>query len=88
MNIIYRSNEQGFNQDRRIVDAPSEYTRQSREGQCDAQGNFRISDLPAGDYYVITGVHWVIGSVPQGGNLMRRVSLAAGQNAEVFLTIP
>lgn len=88
MRLLYQSSERGFNQFRRVEDAPMDYQRQTRQAQCDAQGRFRIADLPPGDYYLVTRVVWSVGGAQQGGNLMTRVRLAPGQNAEVILTSP
>jgi hypothetical protein len=88
MRLLYQSTERGFNQLRRVEDAPMDYQQQTRQAQCDAQGRFRIADLPPGEYYLVTRVVWAVGGAQQGGSIMRRVRLAPGQNAEVILTSP
>jgi hypothetical protein len=88
MRLMYQSTEQGVNRDRIIERAPLEYDLQVRSSQCDAQGNYRISELPVGDYFIVTRVTWSVGNRQQGGSIMRRVRLAAGQNVDLILTAP
>lgn len=57
-----------------------------RQGQCDAQGSFRFSDLPAAEWYVVTQVRWSIGYANQGGELVEVVKTSEGQTTEVLLT--
>ena len=42
-----------------------------RQGQCDAQGNFEISGLPAGKWILYSRVQWVVGeySIQQGSDV-------------------
>lgn len=67
-------------------EAPPEYLRLTRTSTCDAQGNFRFDNLPPGQYFLTVPVRWVAGSAPQGGTLMRRVTVAPAQNQTVLLS--
>lgn len=52
---------------------------------CNAQGFFKFDKVADGTFYVQTTVSWVAGRVPQGGNLMERVSVKGGETVEVTL---
>lgn len=66
------------------------YTAMSRTTVCDPLGNFTFKDVPDGDYFITAQVQW---GVPgpyftswQGGYLMLRMPIAAGETKEVVLT--
>jgi hypothetical protein len=62
------------------------YVESWHKTQCDAQGNFSITDLPDGDYYLITRVVWIVDRIEQGGGMMQRISLHGGEHIKVLLT--
>lgn len=90
MTLLYGRVDQGFNPvppfGRQLAESPQGYQAQMRRTRCDAQGRFRIGELPPGEYYVITTVTWMVGNSQQGGGLMARVRLAEGGAAELLLT--
>ncbi len=51
----------------KFVPNSSDYYRLTRTAQCDAQGNFEFSNVPAGKFYIGARVEWVIAEVQQGG---------------------
>ena len=54
---------------------------------CNANGEFEFGSLPAGDYFVIAKVTWDIEKVfDEGGLLMKKVSVAAGDTQKVTMT--
>lgn len=57
-----------------------------RQSRCDAQGIFAFRDLPAGDWYLVTGNFWTVGGTRRGGGLLRRVPVSEGQAQQVLLT--
>lgn len=57
-----------------------------RKSQCDAQGNFKFTALPAATWYVITKVNWTVGYASQGGELIQTVTTEDGKRSEVLLT--
>jgi len=57
----------------------------TRTTQCDAQGNFRISGLPAGRWIVSVTVGWLVAGERQGGALQREVN-APMQEERILLT--
>lgn len=57
-----------------------------KQSQCNAQGNFSFSRLPAGSWLVMTEVKWMAGNYWQGGALMREVVVSEGQSTEVVLS--
>lgn len=65
----------------------------TRNSICDAEGRFEFTNLPDGEFYVISNVTW--GAVQggryayvatQGGDLMQRVSVSGGQRKNIVLT--
>lgn len=65
----------------------SDYARLSLSTVCDAQGKFEFSNVSDGDWYLSTTVYWEVAGRPQGGYLMRRVTLRGGETQNVPLTI-
>ncbi len=61
-----------------------------RMTQADASGNFEFSDLPAGEYQLITTIEWQVpgtyGSRTTGGRVTRRVEVPEGGAVKVMLT--
>ena len=60
-------------------------------GRCDAQGNFSVARLPAGDYIILTEVTWGVprgnyGVSREGGPLTQEISLAMGEEKQVILS--
>ena len=71
-----------------VVQQTSGYVRITT---CDAQGNFSFTDLPTRDWFVVTRVAWGVptGSIlvpmdTQGGDVVRFVSLRAGDNQVII----
>lgn len=46
-----------------------------RRSTCDAQGNFAISDVPAGRWFVLTQVSWMVAARVQGGVVGREIDV-------------
>ena len=69
---------------------PPEYRDVVRQTVCGPDGRFRFTGLPDGSYFVIAEVTWgaptVYGIEPQGGRMMRRVTVSGGQTSEIVLT--
>ena len=62
-----------------------------KAGRCDAQGNFSIVSLPAGNYILLTEVTWGVprgnyGVSREGGPLTQEISLAMGEDKQVILS--
>ena len=68
----------------------SAYLQTVKKSTCDAQGNFSFTGLPAGNYVVSTILVWRIPgqeyASPQGGALMKSVTLKDGESTRVILT--
>jgi hypothetical protein len=58
----------------------------AKRGICDAQGNFEIDDLRAGNWIIVTRVLWTVGYSSQGGQVDTEVTLADGETKKVILT--
>lgn len=57
-----------------------------KTSQCDAQGNFAISDLPSGAWLLMTEVAWNVGYNQQGGALLKEVNSKNGETVRVLLS--
>jgi hypothetical protein len=53
---------------------------------CDAQGNFSIPNVPAGDWILAADVRWVVGGSRQGGSLQQVVRVVDGGTNRFILS--
>jgi len=89
---IYGTTESGFapTTTMRVKFNPDEpaYHKMRKTTVCDAQGNFSFTQLPAGKYVVTSAIVWTVpGSfAPEGGGLLKSVSLSNGESTRVILT--
>jgi len=59
----------------------------ARVATCDAQGNFKFTDLPRAPWYIYSRVSWSVGDYgQQGGDLVGEVDTTGGGEHQVFLT--
>jgi hypothetical protein len=59
----------------------------ARMAICDAQGNFRFSDVPRAKWYVFSKVSWRVGDYgTQGGDLIGEVDTSSGGEHQILLT--
>jgi hypothetical protein len=70
----------------RIENLDSRYMGMRREVVANGEGRFKFSAVSAGEYYVTVPVTWEAGTAPQGGLLLRRVSLPRDDNSELVIT--
>ncbi|WP_226663284.1 hypothetical protein [Microbulbifer aggregans] len=91
--ILYGNTYQGYNSaftgvKAKFVPDVFEFRSTIRNATCDAQGNFEFSGIPAGDYFVISSITWVVDNpfIPQGGTMMKKVSIAEGESTRAILT--
>ena len=66
--------------------ADPRYWEMSRQTTCDAQGNFRFTNVPDGEYFVISRVQWMVSRVPQGSPVMIAVAVSSGETANVIIS--
>lgn len=71
---------------KRVKPTSSEFGQVMKKTQCDAQGAFAFDGIKDGDYFVETVVTWRVGLDQQGGAIMRRVSLAGGQQISIVVS--
>jgi hypothetical protein len=68
-----------------------EYHDMLIKGACDARGEFRFSNVPAGDYFVMVFIIWddTSNATPRktGGAAMKRIHVAADSQVEVHIGI-
>jgi hypothetical protein len=66
------------------------YSANSKNTQCDSQGNFEFTGVGDGEYYVITRVNWSVpgkyGPEMQGGNLVQQVKVTGNETKKVVLS--
>lgn len=101
MFAIYKSNTRGYYGYQSFMgtvmntlnmpEPPPEYRATSTNKVCDPQGFATFSNLPAGNYYIVTEVAWSVpngqySSSVQGGMLMQKVTLGEGEAVEIVLT--
>jgi hypothetical protein len=87
MLALYGGSAKGFNRFNNptfVPDSPEYHSHQKRT-QCNAQGFFTFRNIADGEYFVITAVRWTVDYSPQGGALMRRVTVKGGETAEIVL---
>lgn len=66
--------------------AQSTIGRVTRHGQCDSQGNFSVSGLPAGPWHIVTRVSWQVGYNYQGGVVSKLVNVEEGKTQNIIIT--
>ncbi|MCX5494667.1 hypothetical protein OSH11_08130 [Kaistia dalseonensis] len=52
----------------------------------DGAGRFTFSGIPAGSYLIVTEILWMADGRRQGGDVMKFVSVSAGQKVDVVLS--
>lgn len=62
------------------------YPNAFRISECDAQGNFRFSDLAPGKWVVVTSVYWLVGNRQQGDLLLGDTEIIGDETAQVLLS--
>lgn len=68
-----------------IPDVPN-YQLNTKTAVCDAQGFFSFPDLADGEFFVTTWITWQVNAyVPEGGGLMKRISLKGGKTENIVL---
>jgi len=92
MVALYGSDQEGFNpilmgRPAAFDDDDPRYIQAAKTTRCDARGHFAFSELPDGDYFLVGEVTWHDrrAGLPQGGYLMRRIQIKAGETKEVLL---
>ena len=71
-----------------VLTEPSDpqFQKIKRVATCDAQGNFRFTDLPRARWYVFSQVRWTVGDYRQGGELIGEVDTTSGGEHQILLT--
>ena len=91
---LYRNVNGGYNTaglGRVSIDTQSqdylEYMQDNRRTVCDVDGKFVFENIPAGEYYVYTGVFWQINDYfYEGGSMARRVKVSENKTTKVTLS--
>ena len=69
-----------------VAGSGAQWHNAGRQAICDAQGNFRFSNLPPAEWFVFTEVRWQVGNWHQGGTLGAPVHTRRGGETQVYLT--
>jgi hypothetical protein len=86
---LYGNVERGVNAGRRnfrFSPEPADYLSLVRTSRCDSQGNFVFERVADGDFFVNTLVSWQVGNAAQGGQLMHRAAVKAGQTVSLVMS--
>jgi hypothetical protein len=60
----------------RAVEVDNDFARVSRTAECDSDGHFQFSNLPAGHYFLVARITGLLGHAHRGGFLIRRIDIA------------
>ena len=70
----------------RLVDrADEEYTEYRLESEC-KNGISIFEDVPAGEYYLLPNVMWDDGIVYQGGSIIKKIKVLAGESKNIIIS--
>jgi hypothetical protein len=87
--ITYGSDEKGYFDVSRggyIFEGADKLFSMVKTTNCDAQGNFIISDIADGQFFAFTRITWHSGGYIQGGTVMQKVSLSGAQKINIVLS--
>lgn len=66
---------------------PPEYFNLMRYEICDSQGNFTFNKVADGEYFVATGVSWMVNQYAlDGGIMMQYSNVSSGETKKIILT--
>lgn len=71
---------------KKFKDTDGRYGNFQKTTKANGEGRFVFSQLADGEYYITTGVTWVIGDVVQGGALIDSIKVVGGQKIELILS--
>ena len=89
MMSLYDNDNAGYNpalNGRRLDESVNFWMEGARETTCDAQGYFTFENLKDGEYYVSSQIVWLEQTLPEGGVLMKKVSVRGGETKEIVLS--
>ena len=89
MTALYGDGDAGFNpalNGRRLNEQVNFWAEGARETTCDAQGRFVFEQLKDGEYYVSSQIVLLVRTFPEGGVLMKKVSVQGGETKEILLS--
>jgi hypothetical protein len=52
------------------------YQKSARHVGCDEKGNFHFEDIPAGDYYLVARITWLVRLAHRGGFIIRSIPVS------------
>ncbi|MCL1985234.1 MAG: hypothetical protein FWG59_02150 [Betaproteobacteria bacterium] len=89
MVALYDNDNAGYNpalNGRQLDESVNFWVESARETTCDAQGHFKFEKLKDGEYYVSSQIIWLDETLPEGGVLMKKVSVTGGETKEIVLS--
>lgn len=87
--IIYNGLATGFSPwGNKITFIPDiqDYYHYSKTQTCSANGSFTFNNIKDGNYFITSCVQWWAGDHPQGGCLMKNITVKGGETMEVILS--
>ena len=89
MIALYENDNAGHNpalNGRRLDESVNFWVESTKETTCDAEGYFKFENLKDGEYYVLSQIIWLEQTFPEGGVLMKKVSVQGGETKEIVLS--
>lgn len=89
ISAIYGNTKSGFrsvSKSYKFVPDDKQYSTYVIKTMCDAQGQFKFTNVTDGSFYAVTSIVWKSGYSDQGGSLMRAVSLRSGTSEHIVLS--
>ena len=89
MMALYDNDDAGFNpalNGRRLDEPVNFWIEGAQATTCDAEGRFKFENLKDGEYYVSSQIILLVDTFPDGGVLMKKVSVSGGETKEIVIS--
>ena len=85
---LFGNIDKGRNYINQVTDAPAQYWQDILKTVCDAEGDFRFTGIPPGEYFVTTAVLWQVPrsayvSTNEGAALMERIQVTGSEDEPI-----
>ena len=89
---LYGNIDGGRNYVSRSDDPDPQYVQDTLNTVCDAEGDFRFTGIPPGEYFVTTGVFWQVprsaySSSNEGAALMKRIRITGSEDESIRILL-
>ena len=89
MTALYDNEDFGFNpalNGRRLDEHVNFWMEGARATTCDVKGHFTFENLKDGEYYISSQIVLLVDTFPEGGVLMKKISVRGGETKEIVLS--